>query len=115
MLPIAGPLPNDPEANATVFSVQLKDADGQLHKKNYSLRNISDGTLFRQTEFHDPLVEDQEIIRSTFYENDTVMEHFTPWKRPPIEHVYVVYGTGIPVRYHHYLASFSLILVKGEI
>ncbi|OQR86155.1 hypothetical protein THRCLA_10571, partial [Thraustotheca clavata] len=100
--------PTDKHAAQTFASVSYsitdKDKGIVQVQRNFSLRDITNGTFHRAMAERDPVFEDLEYVRQFYYEDDPVLNVHTPWERPPIQSIYVIYGTGRDVR-HRYAYS----------
>jgi phospholipid:diacylglycerol acyltransferase len=48
----------------------------------------------------------------TFYANDSLAQLATPWTRPPIRHVFVVYGKNLPTDLHYHFRKPPEILLE---
>lgn len=89
----------DDEVLIAVRSQQgLIPGDDQVLLRNYTSADIASGQLFRDMSAHDPIFAKLEVMRQKFYVQDSVLDFFKPWERPPIASVYGVYGVNVPVR-----------------
>ncbi|CAH0514092.1 unnamed protein product [Peronospora belbahrii] len=89
----------DNEVLIAVRSQQtLVSEDDQVQLRNYTSADIATGKLFRDMSAHDPNFGKLEAMRQRFYAQDSVLDFFKPWKRPPIASVYSVYGVNVPTK-----------------
>ncbi|KAF0720336.1 Aste57867_391 [Aphanomyces stellatus] len=88
----------DPKANKTLITVQYMDDAVVPTVRNYSMHDITSGKFHRELKAVDPLFHTLDYLYQKFYAQDPILNPHTPWPRPPIKSVYVVYGTGLPVR-----------------
>jgi hypothetical protein len=100
----------DKETLITVRSQQgLIPGNDEVLQRNYTSADIASGQLFRDMAAHDPVFAKLEALRQKFYVQDSVLDFFTPWERPPIASVYSVYGVNVPVR-----ATVVHICISGQ-
>ncbi|KAL4152498.1 hypothetical protein PRNP1_001952 [Phytophthora ramorum] len=89
----------DDEVLITVRSQQgIIPREDQVQVQNYTSADIASGKLFRDMSAHDPLFAKLEAMRQKFYVEDSVLDFFKPWERPPIASVYSVYGVNVPTK-----------------
>ncbi|KAF0736221.1 hypothetical protein Ae201684P_006852 [Aphanomyces euteiches] len=91
---------NDAKANETLVTIHYKSEDtGAHHSHNFTLHDITNGNFHRRMRQIDPHFDDLAYIHQQYYVEDPVLNPLTPWTRPPIKSVHVVYGVGLSVRH----------------
>ncbi|EQC30059.1 hypothetical protein SDRG_12334 [Saprolegnia diclina VS20] len=105
ILPIPRTLHDDPtdaQAQQVFASVTYPgDTVGTTVTRSFTMRELTNGTFHRAMAARDPTFEDLEYVRERYYAQDAVLNVHTPWTRPPIESIYVIYGTGKKVRHRY--------------
>ncbi|ETV96537.1 hypothetical protein H310_10248 [Aphanomyces invadans] len=112
--------PDDPKANETLITVRFLTKAEAYTTENFTLADITNGRFHRAMQTADPRFHDLAYLYDQYYTNDPVLNPHSPWERPPIKSVYIVYGTGLPVspflRYEHSssIGRWELTSVMGE-
>ncbi|ETV68187.1 hypothetical protein, variant 1 [Aphanomyces astaci] len=97
--------PDDPKANEVLVTVRPLTNTATYTSENFTLADITNGRFHRAMQAWDPHFNDLAYLFDRYYTNDPVLNPHTPWTRPPIKAVYIIYGTGLPVRHRFTLTQ----------
>ncbi|CAH0489731.1 unnamed protein product [Peronospora farinosa] len=91
---------NSSKDNEVLIAVRSQQGlgDYQVQLRNYTSADIATGRLFRDMAAHDPIFGKLEAMRQKFYAQDSILDFYKPWERPPIASVYSVYGVNVPTK-----------------